>query len=424
MQKKSILNISQLGSPEQLRALAKQGYGPTIEPKVNSHVHLPPNFSAFGSVQQALTLAKQQGVGVLGASNYYDFSVYEEFAILAKELAIFPLYGLEIIAMLDELAGRGERVNDPSNPGKMYICGKGITGFADQTGRAAELIKIIRENDERRMAAMIEKLAAVFRSHGLDTDLNEEAVIDIVVGRGGCDRQTVTLQERHIGLAFQEALFDKIEAPCRGAFLSELFGADSKIDPDDAVAIQGEIRSRLMKAGKPAFVEEAFLDFPRAYELILELGGIPCYPVLVDGSDPLCEYETPVEKLIEAFKDNNIHMAEFIPARNQPGVLSEYVRAMREAGIAVVAGTEHNTLELLPIEPSCVGEVAVPGEIKEIFVEGAYIVAAHQFLCARGEQGYVDQQGNLNLEYETAEQRMSAFAKLGGAVVQKYFDSN
>ncbi len=421
MLKNKTLDITQLGSPEQLQALAKQGYAPSVQPKVNSHIHLPPNFSAFQSAQQALSLAKQQNVQVFGVSNYYDFSIYEDFAAQAKELAIFPLFGLEIIAMLDDVAAKGHRINDPNNPGKMYICGKGITRFADPTPRAAELIKTIRQNDDQRMAQMIAKLDAIFSSHGLDTNLNNDAVIDSVVNRHGCDRQTVTLQERHIALAFQQALFDKIQTPHRSQFLSKLFGPTSKLDPDDPVAIQGEIRSGLMKAGKPAFVDEASLNLPQAYELILQLGGIPCYPVLADGADPLCEFETPVEKLIETLRANNIHMVEFIPIRNQPNILSSYVQAVRAAGIVVVAGTEHNTLEFLPIEPSCVGNLAVPQEIKEIFVEGAYIVAAHQFLSAHGQLGYVDQQGRLNSQYETTEQRIAAFAQLGAAVIQKYF---
>ena len=34
-------------------------------------------------------------------------------------------------------------------------------------------------------------------------------------------------------------------------------------------------------------------------------------------------------------------------------VLERYVTAMRGAGILVTAGTEHNTLDLIPIEPAC-----------------------------------------------------------------------
>lgn len=412
------------GSVRRLKKLAKKGYRPPLQPKVNSHIHLPPNFSAFDSVRQAICLASQQGVGVLGVSNYYDFSVYDAFSRQARQAGIFPLFGLEIIAMLDELAVKGARVNDPSNPGKMYICGKGITRFAKPTPLAAELLRTIRERDDARMAEMINRLGVILASHGLQTHLDADAVIGRVVSRHGCPRKTVTLQERHVAQVFQEELFQEIEPQRRDQFLCRLFGETSKAEANDPVAIQAEIRSHFMKAGKAAFVAETFLSFQQAYELILELGGIPCYPVLADGADPICEYETPVEELIKILKENNIHTAELIPVRNRPDILSHYVRQMRDAGIAIIAGTEHNTLELLPIEPTCVAGVAVPEETKQIFVEGAYVIAAHQFLTLHGEQGFVDRSGDLNKAYETAEQRISAFAQLGAAVVQCYYENN
>jgi hypothetical protein len=40
-----------LGTPAELRALAERGYGPKLPPRVNAHIHLPPNFSAFDSVE-------------------------------------------------------------------------------------------------------------------------------------------------------------------------------------------------------------------------------------------------------------------------------------------------------------------------------------------------------------------------------------
>ena len=406
----AVSGIRELGTVEKLRQLAANGYGVTSRPKVNAHIHLPPNFSAFESVEQAVSLAEQEGVGVLGVSNYYDFSVYEEFAKRAKQAGIFPLFGLEIIALVDELVSKGIRINDPGNPGKMYICGKGISRFEQLTKRAAELIKTIRQNDDKRMAEMIGRLDAVFTSYGLTTQLDTEAIVREVVRRHGCDSKTVTLQERHIAQSFQEVLFEKVEPQHRGEFLAKLFGASAKAGEEDAVGIQGEIRSGLMKAGKPAFVAESFVNFEQACELIQELGGIPCYPTLADGADPVCEYEEPIEKLIEQLKANNIYMAELIPIRNQPSVLKDYATALRRAGIAVVGGTEHNTRDVLAIEPKCVGEQEVPGEIKEIFWEGACVVAAHQFLIAHGQAGYVGRQD------------ISEFFKLGAAVIQKYYE--
>ena len=43
-------------------------------------------------------------------------------------------------------------------------------------------------------------------------------------------------------------------------------------------------------------------------------------------------------------------------------MLARYVRAMREAGLFVTAGTEHNTLDLLPIEPTCLDGAPIPDD--------------------------------------------------------------
>jgi len=59
-------------------------------------------------------------------------------------------------------------------------------------------------------------------------------------------------------------------------------------------------------------------------------------------------------------KQRRIHCAELIPNRNTPEVLGAYARALRAAGITVLAGTEHNTLDLIPIEPRCAGGIPVP----------------------------------------------------------------
>ena len=410
------------GGVDEMKALAADGLAPKVRPRINSHIHFPPNFSAFQSVEQAVSLAADQGIGVLGAGNYYDYEVYGQFVAQARRRGVFPLFGLEIIALIDELVRKGVLINDPGNPGKIYICGKGITRFDEMTPKARELLGIIRRNDSQRMAEMVARLAEIFASHGLDTGVDTDAVIDMIVRRHGCERRTVYLQERHAAMAFQQAFFRLVPPEQRLGKLAELFGTASKATPDDEVTIQNEIRSHLMKAGKPAFVAETFVSFEQAYRLILELGGIPCYPTLADGTRPICEYEDPVEKLIGRIQANHIHCVEFIPIRNTPAVLSRYVRAMREAGLIVVAGTEHNTLDLLPIEPACVRGEPIPEPIKEIIWEGTCVVAAHQFLNFRGRCGYVDAEGNLNPAYESQEERIEQLAALGAAVIEKYRD--
>ena len=386
---------------------------------VNSHIHLPPNFSAFDSVAQATELAAAQAVGVLGVSNYYDYSIYGLFTEQVAGQRIFPMYGLEIIVMIDDLRDSGIKVNDPGNPGKTYVCGKGITKFADMSDRASALLQQIRDADRERMATMIEKLGAVCSDRGFDTGLNERGVVDMIVNRHGSLRETVYIQERHIAQAFQEAVFDQADSAERPAIIAAILGQEAK-DANDHVGIQGEIRSHLMKAGKPAFAEETFITLSEAAELILELGGIPSYPTLADGTSPICAFEDPPDKLLGHLRDYDFHAVEYIPIRNTAPVLTEYVTAMRTAGLIVTAGTEHNTLDLIGIEPTCVGGAPIPEAVKEIFWEGACVVAAHQYLGYIGEPGFVDSNGVPNRSYATADERIDAFARLGAAVIEAY----
>jgi len=417
--------LAGLGGVKEMQALADRGLAPAARPPVNSHIHLPPNFSAFRNVEQAVRLAAEQGVGVMGVSNYYYHDVYGDYVEQARRHGIFPLFGLEIIALIDELVRAKVLINDPGNPGRIYICGKGITRFDALGGEAERLMNVIRRNDARRMAEMTAKLAGIFAERGLETHLDDRAVIQGVCRRHRCPPDVVVLQERHIAQAFQEELFRRVPAGERIARLGRILGAPSKAkSDDDTVTMQNEIRSHLMKSGKPAFVPETFLSFPEAYRLILELGGIPCYPTLADGTSPLCAYEEPVEKLIDNIRGLNCHAAEFIPIRNSPEVLARYVRAMRAAGLAILGGTEHNTLDLLPIEPTCVRGAPVPEDVKEIFWEGACVAAAHQFLTLHGECGFVDAAGRPHPAYGSAEERIRAFARLGAAVIEKYYRSN
>jgi len=91
--------------------------------------------------------------------------------------------------------------------------------------------------------------------------------------------------------------------------------------------------------------------------------------------------------------------------------LSKYVKAIRAAGMIVTAGTEHNTLELIGIEPLCVGGQPVPADIQAIFWEGACVVAAHQFLTLHGQPGYV---------CGATESRIAELHRIGAAVIYQY----
>jgi len=414
-------SMIEIGSVEELRTSVELGVGPNSSLKTNAHIHLPPNFSAFDTVTQAMDLASQQEIGILGTSNYYDYTVYGLFAAEARKRGIFPIFGLETIVKVDDFADGGVNINDPGVPGKMYLCGKAITRFMNPPQDAEEILNIQRNGNAECIASQIGVVADIFAKSGLDTRLDSETIVSMVAERHGCPIETIFLQERHVVRAFQEALFRLVtDSSERVQKLEIILGSTLCVSPDDAVEIQDAIRSSLMKAGKPAYVEASPIDFDQGYQMVLSLGGIPCYPVLADGVKPINEYESSIENLIADLKSRDVHCVEFISHRNDPDLLKHYVTAMREAGFIITAGTEHNTLDLIPMEPSCVGGKPIPEGLNDIFREGAYVIAAHQFLNVHHDCGYVDDTGSLNPGYSSHADRVADFARLGAAVVRRY----
>lgn len=360
-------------------------------PVVNTHVHFPPNFSAFRTVEDAVSAAAAEDAGAVGISNFFDQQVYARFAEQATAAGIVPLYGLEFITLDDELAAAGIRVNDPANPGRMYLCGKGISPFREKSAVAARIATEIRQGNDRRATEMVAKLASWFAECGLDTGLTASLVAADVAASAGVPVEWVSLQERHVAQAFQRALA-ALPVSERGTVLERAYGGPSKVDTDDPVALQGELRSRLIKVGTPGFVAEVPLGFGDAYRYVLEMDGIPTYPTLADGVSPVCPFEEPATRLASALLERGIHAAELIPIRNTSACVDAYVKAFTDAGIIVMGGTEHNTLDRIPIEVACV-DGPVSDVARRALWEATCVVAAHQHEVAAGRPGYVDSTG-------------------------------
>jgi hypothetical protein len=185
----------------------------------------------------------------------------------------------------------------------------------------------------------------------------------------------------------------------RAAVLAKAYAAPAKASLDDPVGMQGEVRSRLLKAGTPGFAPEVPLSFEAAYAYVLAMGGIPCYPTLADGVTPVCPFEEPAEELAARLVERGIHLAELIPIRNASAVVDAYVAAFRAEGIEVVAGTEHNTADRIPFDPACT-DGPMSDVARAAFWRGTCIVAAHQARVAAGLPGYVDAQGALASDVE------------------------
>jgi hypothetical protein len=386
-------------------------------PVVNTHVHLAPNFSAFETPEDAVRAARADAVRVMGASNFHDIRVYTRFGAAAEAAGILPLYGLEFITVADDLRDAGVKVNDPGNPGRMYLCGKGVDPTRGASAEVADITAAARAANEDRARELAQRLRDHFASVGIATSLDGGTIRDEVAERSAVPAEWVVLQERHIAMAFQEALFLQVPPDRRPGLLARAYGRSAAAPVEDPVAVQGEIRSRLMKAGGPAFVAETALSFDDAVRVILDADGIPAYPTLADGANPICPFETPAAELATRIKARGIHLAELIPVRNDAAVVDEYVAAFRAAGIAVMAGTEHNTLDRIPFDPACRGGVPVSAAAREAFWEGTCVVVAHQERRRRGLPGFVDRDGVPTLGFDDDADRIRWFADLGARIV-------
>jgi len=197
--------------------------------------------------------------------------------------------------------------------------------------------------------------------------------------------------------------------------LAQVYGGrSSDRERQDIAGIEDEIRSRLLKAGAPAFVpedEKAFMSLDEIFMIIKEAGGIPTYPMLLDGAGGgITEFEKDRQALIDELSRRGFRSVEMIPGRNQIEVLKEYAEFFYENGFVVSFGTEHNTTAMPPLTVNCKGGVPLDKYLMRISFNGAAYLAAHQYLVAKGGMGYRPGERN-DMEL------------LGNAVLNHYFGS-
>ena len=228
------------------------------------------------------------------------------------------------------------------------------------------------------------------------------------------------VRERHIATALRIKAIELFPTEVEQiAFFTSLYGGQRpESSPQDAAAFENEIRGKLLKTGGAAFVpedEKAFLEVAEARDMIIDMGGIPTYPLLLDDKNGnYTDFESPKEQLLETLRSRNIFSIEMIPNRNSLEHLKTYVEYFYANGFVVSFGTEHNTPELTELSVKCRGGVELDESLKSIGYNGAAVVAAHQYLSAKGEEGYVCAHG------EADSAKRDEYEQLGKAVISYY----
>jgi hypothetical protein len=383
---------------------------------VNGHFHTPFSFSAFTEIEQVFRMAEAEGIRVLGINDFYTTDGYAEFVKLAQEYRIFPLFNIEFMSLQKDLQSEGIRVNDPANPGRTYMSGKGLTQPLQIGNTEFALLEQVQKESNIQTAEMVDKLNAFLK------ELN--AGFSFTFDELKAKYAKNMLRERHIAKALRIAIDEIFNTPeGKKAFYKKLFsGKEVKSELNDIAGLENEIRGNLLKTGGRAFVPEdpkAFLSLEQVKDVIISAGGIPCYPVLLDDAKGnFTDYERKKESLYEILVSKGIYSVELIPGRNTFPVLKDFVTYFRSKNFLITFGTEHNTSQLDPVKVSCSGGVQLDADLEQIGFEGACILAAHQYQVANGNEGYLDGSGSAKSnEY-------NAFVELGQAAISYFMNQD
>lgn len=384
--------------------------------EANAHIHTPYSFSAFDNLETALVMAEKEEISVLGINDFFVTDGYKSFHTACIRHNVFPLFNIEFICLLQNEQKNGIRINDPNNPGRVYISGKGLDYPIKLKIDDRLLLRNIRKNSQLQIKRMISRLNILIKqinpSYILDyEDIKEKFAEELV-------------RERHLAKAIRHLAEDKFSiSEDQKKFIESLYGGkESKASASTPAALENEIRSNLLKAGGAAYVEEdrkSFPDLKRIIKLIINAGGIPCYPVLLDDkSGNRTDYERDPEKLFNSLNSLGIGCIEMIPGRNSLQLLRDYVDFFNKKDFIIIFGTEHNTPEMLPLTITARDSEPLDETLKRIAWEGVCVIAAHQYLRAQRRQGYI-----LNDGSHSKNQKNELF-RLGQIVIEYYLGKN
>lgn len=381
---------------------------------LNGHIHTPFSFSAFEDISQIFKMANEENIKAIGINDFIVTDGHRPFHDQAVASKVFPLFNIEFMGLLKEEQANDIRVNDPNNPGRTYFSGKGLDFPANPDDATKRILQDVKEESNKQTAQMVEKLN--------DFLIEIDAPFDFTYNEIKENYAEDLVRERHIAKALRRKVFEKFASDeDRKQMLAKIFsGKVVESSLDDTNGLENEIRSRLLKSGGPAFVPEndsAFLEIDKVMNIILDLGGIPCYPVLLDDKNGNCtDFESNFEKLRDTLKAKNIYSVELIPGRNDINILRKFVRIFHEDDFVITFGTEHNTPELIPMKVNTRGHIDLDDELKEISYLGACVIAAHQYLRAKGDDGYIGAIGNVKRD------QIEDFRILGAGVFNYYFN--
>jgi len=401
--------LQNLPTPEEL--LRRYGHDLQV-PEVNGHLHSPNSFCAFTSIEQMFQMAVEEGVKVLGINDFYTVDGYGEFAREGQLNRIFPLFNIEFMGLMQDMQEQDIRVNDPNNPGRTYFSGKALKHPLSVSGKSRKFLEDLQQSSQIQVKEMIGKAETLLHSINARFNIIYEQVREKYANK--------LVRERHIARAIREGVMDHYHSGDQASsFFRSLFDSRKlSASLDDPSAVENEIRSVLLKAGGRAYVPEdsdAFPELRTIIDFILDAGGIPCYPVLLDDKNGnLTEFEGDWDRMDEVLQSFNVSCLELIPLRNSLEKLEEFVDYFRRKNYVISFGTEHNSPGLFPITVKVNGDKDLTPELKKVSYEGCCILTAHQYLLAQNQKGFINNDGRMDIDNQ------DYYRDLGNALIKEF----
>jgi hypothetical protein len=383
--------------------------------EANGHIHTPYSFSAFTDLDSVFAMANGEDIRLLGINDFYVTDGYPAFYERCIRNKIFPLFNIEFIGLMREEQQKGIRINDPNNPGRVYFCGKGLDFPFHLGWQKMKQLNRVKKETQNQLKAMISRLNKLISASNPSLMLR----FDEIKKKYARD----LVRERHIAKAVRILVMENYsDHKDQLNFIESLYGGKkSKTGLSNPAALENEIRSNLLKAGGAAFVEEdeqSFFELKKIIDIVINAGGLPCYPVLLDDVSGKCtEFESDPEKLCSSLSKLGVGCIELIPGRNDYSCLKNFVELFDSKGFIITFGTEHNTPEMIPLTVTARGRKPLDKKLKQINWKGVCVIAAHQYFRARKKQGYIDDEGKPLIN------RKKEFEETGKLVIE-YFLNN
>ena len=233
----------------------------------------------------------------------------------------------------------GLRVNDPGNPGRTYLSGKGLSYPFQLAEPFATQLADVSNEANAQVEAMCNKVNLLLVGCQAGFTLDFEWIIsDLTKG---------SIRERHLAKALRLKVYEACNnnpLDIRILFHKLFGGKELKSEINDIAGVENEIRGNLLKAGGGAFVPEdpkAFLPMQTVCDIIVAGGGIPTYPFLADDAKGgYTDFENDLERVAKQLTERGFHSVEFITTRNGVELLEKYASYLHDQGFVVTFGRD------------------------------------------------------------------------------------